>query len=177
MQESASTAAAFGEDWIVEAGKTRHSMFTSSQHEQRSHLQIDICRKSYKKVKILFLFVAEFLYLDCLLQHSRKQLDPDSKHFLTSLVAIGHMTELYPKEFGEAVKTSVSTFVVKDLLMQDKVSAVVSLAQDCFPDFLFNSVCFVCRVKVVARMQSGVPNICYRTRRTQKYVFIFMLFS
>ena len=58
-----------------------------------------------------------FLYF----QYSRKQLDPDSEHFMTSLVVIGHMTELFPKEFGEAVKTSVSTFVVKDLLMKDKV--------------------------------------------------------
>ena len=51
------------------------------------------------------------------------------------------MTELYPKEFGEAVKTSVSTFVVKDLLMQDKVRLVVLHVQVYFPRFTLIGAC------------------------------------
>ena len=61
LQESPSTTAALGENWFVEAGKTRHSMFTSSQHEQRSHLQIDICRKSYNIT--IYLCAAKFSIL------------------------------------------------------------------------------------------------------------------
>ena len=55
------------------------------------------------------------------LQHSKKHLDPESPNFMTSLVAIGHMTQLCPQEFSGTVKTTISTFIVKDLLMQDKV--------------------------------------------------------
>ena len=50
-------------------------------------------------------------------------MDLDSPYFLSSLVAIGHITQLCPGEFGSTVKGIVSRFIVKELLMQDRVSS------------------------------------------------------
>ena len=55
-------------------------------------------------------------------QHLQKNMDLDSPNFLTSLVGIGHMAQLCPGEFATPVKGIVSKFIVKDLLMQDRVS-------------------------------------------------------
>ena len=55
-------------------------------------------------------------------QHLKKNMELDSPNFLTSLVAIGHMAELCPGEFAAPVKGIVSKFIVKELLMQDRVS-------------------------------------------------------
>ena len=49
-------------------------------------------------------------------------MDLDHPNFLTSLVAIGHMTQMCPGQFGSPVKSIVSRFIVKELLMQDRVS-------------------------------------------------------
>ena len=46
----------------------------------------------------------------------------ESPNFQTALVAIGLMTMLCPDEFADTVKTTISTFIVKDLLMKDQVT-------------------------------------------------------
>ena len=53
-------------------------------------------------------------------------MDLESPNFLTSLVGIGHMAQLCPVEFATPVKGIVTKFIVKDLLMQDRVCEFVS---------------------------------------------------
>jgi sister-chromatid-cohesion protein PDS5 len=59
--------------------------------------------------------------LDSIFGQLKKNMELDSPNFLSSLVAIGHMTQLCPAEFAPAVKNIVSRFIVKELLMKDRV--------------------------------------------------------
>lgn len=52
-------------------------------------------------------------------------MDLESPNFLTSLVAIGHIAQICPGEFASPVKGIVSKFIVKELLMQDRVCSFV----------------------------------------------------
>ena len=54
-------------------------------------------------------------------QHLRKNMDLESPYFQSSLVAIGHIAQICPGEFATPVKGIVSKFIVKELLMQDRV--------------------------------------------------------
>ena len=56
------------------------------------------------------------------LQHLKKNMDLESTYFIPSMVAIGHMAQLCPGEFASPVRTIVTKFIVKELLMQDRVS-------------------------------------------------------
>jgi len=60
-------------------------------------------------------------------QHLEKNIDVESANLLTSLVAIGHLAQLYPSLFAQATHNIVSRFVVKELLMQVRVSGTVLL--------------------------------------------------
>ena len=55
-------------------------------------------------------------------QHLEKNVNIDSANLLTSLVAIGHLAQLYPSLFAQSTHNIVSRFVVKELLMQVRVS-------------------------------------------------------
>ena len=57
------------------------------------------------------------------LQHLKRNMDLDSTYFIPSMVAIGHMAQLCPGEFASPVRTIVTKFIVKELLMQDRVSS------------------------------------------------------
>ena len=48
----------------------------------------------------------------------------ESPYFITSLVAVGHLAQICPSEFGAPVKSISTKFVVKQLLMQDRVSLI-----------------------------------------------------
>lgn len=48
-------------------------------------------------------------------------MDPEHPNFLTSLVAMGHLSEMCPDMFSSTVKGVISRFIVKDLLMEDRV--------------------------------------------------------
>ena len=50
-------------------------------------------------------------------------MDLDSTYFIPSMVVIGHMAQLCPGEFASPVRTIVTKFIVKELLMQDRVSS------------------------------------------------------
>ena len=75
--------------------------------------------------RILFLFfiiiIIILLIYYYLSQHLQKNMDLDSPYFLSSLVAIGHITQICPDEFSQDVKGIVAKFIVKELLMQDRV--------------------------------------------------------
>jgi len=49
----------------------------------------------------------------------------ESANLLTSLVAIGHLAQLYPSLFAQSTHNVVSRFVIKELLMQVRVSATL----------------------------------------------------
>lgn len=48
-------------------------------------------------------------------------MDVESADLLTSLVAIGHLAQMFPSLFAQSTHTIVSRFVVKELLMQVRV--------------------------------------------------------
>ncbi|MEE6472492.1 hypothetical protein FKM82_009624 [Ascaphus truei] len=51
-----------------------------------------------------------------------KNLDPSNpEQLITSLVSIGHIAQLAPDQFSAPLKSLVATFVVKDLLMTDRL--------------------------------------------------------
>lgn len=54
-------------------------------------------------------------------QHLQANLELESPYFLTTLVAIGHIAQLCPGKFAMPVRGIVSKFIVKELLMQDRV--------------------------------------------------------
>lgn len=55
-------------------------------------------------------------------QPLHKSLDPSNlEHLITPLVSIGHIALLAPDQFAAPLKSLVATFIVKDLLMSDRV--------------------------------------------------------
>ncbi|NWZ26470.1 PDS5B protein, partial [Asarcornis scutulata] len=51
-----------------------------------------------------------------------KSLDPSNfEHLITPLVTIGHIAMLAPDQFAAPLKSLVATFIVKDLLMNDRI--------------------------------------------------------
>ena len=68
-------------------------------------------------------FLLIILLFRLYLQHLKKNMDLDSTYFIPSMVAIGHMAQLCPGEFASPVRTIVTKFIVKELLMQDRVSS------------------------------------------------------
>ena len=65
-----------------------------------------------------------FIVLCFTLQHVQKSLNPESANYITSIVALGHLAYLCPDAFATGMKNIVTKVVVKDLLMQDRVSSV-----------------------------------------------------
>lgn len=55
------------------------------------------------------------------MQYVKRNLDPESANYITSIVALGHIAKLCPEEFATDMKSIVSRIIVKDLLMQDRV--------------------------------------------------------
>ena len=54
-------------------------------------------------------------------QYVKNNLKPESANYITSIVALGHISNMCPEEFAQSMKSIVSQDVVKDLLMQDRV--------------------------------------------------------
>ncbi|KAL4230738.1 Sister chromatid cohesion protein PDS5 A [Mactra antiquata] len=50
----------------------------------------------------------------------KDNLKPESANYITSIVALGHISYMCPEEFSQSMKTIVSKDIVKDLLMQDR---------------------------------------------------------
>ena len=69
-----------------------------------------------------FIKFALTVYYTFEFQHVKTNIHPDSANFITSIVALGHISMLCPLEFGNSMKAIVSKNVVKDLLMVDRVS-------------------------------------------------------
>ncbi|CAH1267920.1 PDS5B [Branchiostoma lanceolatum] len=57
-------------------------------------------------------------------EHLRKKLSFNSTNFLTALTSMGHLSLLAPELFSQQMKNFVAKFIVKDLLMQDRVIAL-----------------------------------------------------
>lgn len=59
----------------------------------------------------------------CLLQPLHKSLDTDNmEQLITPLTTLGHLAMLAPEQFAAPLKSLVANFIVKDLLMNDRVS-------------------------------------------------------
>lgn len=71
------------------------------------------------------LFVGICIELNIFSSHFQplhKSLDPSNlEHLITPLVTIGHIALLAPDQFAAPLKSLVATFIVKDLLMNDRV--------------------------------------------------------
>jgi len=66
-----------------------------------------------------------YIYVGCLLlQFVKNNLKPESANYITSIVALGHISNMCPEEFSQAMKTIVSKDIVKDLLMEDRVGSL-----------------------------------------------------
>ncbi|XP_071087825.1 sister chromatid cohesion protein PDS5 homolog B-like [Haliotis cracherodii] len=57
-------------------------------------------------------------------EYVKRNLDPESANYITSIVALGHIAKLCPEEFATDMKSIVSRIIVKDLLMQDRTDSV-----------------------------------------------------
>ncbi len=58
----------------------------------------------------------------CVLQPLHKGLDPANlEQLITPLTTLGHLAQLAPEQFAAPLKSLVANFIVKDLLMNDRV--------------------------------------------------------
>ncbi|XP_060604086.1 LOW QUALITY PROTEIN: sister chromatid cohesion protein PDS5 homolog B-like, partial [Ruditapes philippinarum] len=53
-------------------------------------------------------------------EYVKNNLKPESANYITSIVALGHISSMCPEDFSQSMKTIVSKDIVKDLLMQDR---------------------------------------------------------
>lgn len=53
-------------------------------------------------------------------EYVKNNLKPESANYITSIVALGHISNMCSDEFAQSMKTIVSKDIVKDLLMQDR---------------------------------------------------------
>ncbi|XP_012945070.1 sister chromatid cohesion protein PDS5 homolog A-B isoform X1 [Aplysia californica] len=53
-------------------------------------------------------------------------LNPDNANYLTAIVSLGHIAQLFPKPFSSELKGIVSKVIVKDLLMKDRTKGVTT---------------------------------------------------
>ncbi|XP_055894308.1 sister chromatid cohesion protein PDS5 homolog A-B-like isoform X1 [Biomphalaria glabrata] len=53
-------------------------------------------------------------------------LNPDNANYLTAIVSLGHIAQLFPKLFPSEIKSIVSKVIVKDLLMKDRTQGLAT---------------------------------------------------
>lgn len=90
---------------------------------------LNFCSVHNSKVKYRSSFICIYRELNIFsilhFQPLHKSLDPSNlEHLITPLVTIGHIALLAPDQFAAPLKSLVATFIVKDLLMNDRVSYV-----------------------------------------------------
>lgn len=59
------------------------------------------------------------------------------EQLITPLVSLGHISMLAPDQFASPMKSVVANFIVKDLLMNDRVRFIFKSLQFCFADLHF----------------------------------------
>lgn len=62
-------------------------------------------------------------------------LNPDNANYLTAIVSLGHIAQLFPKLYPAEIKSIVSKVIVKDLLMKDRTQGAATEESWC-PDHL-----------------------------------------
>lgn len=61
-------------------------------------------------------------YVSVFPQPLHKSLDPANlEQLITPLTTLGHLAQLAPEQFAAPLKSLVANFIVKDLLMNDRV--------------------------------------------------------
>lgn len=66
-------------------------------------------------------------YVFTLLQPLHKGLDPANlEQLITPLTTLGHLAQLAPEQFAAPLKSLVANFIVKDLLMNDRVHTLLA---------------------------------------------------
>uniref|UniRef100_A0A4W3JVA6 PDS5 cohesin associated factor B n=1 Tax=Callorhinchus milii TaxID=7868 RepID=A0A4W3JVA6_CALMI len=79
-----------------------------------------------------------------------KSMDPSNpEQLITPLISIGHIAMLAPEQFSGPLKSLVASFVVKDLLMNDRVSTKIIACA---------SVTFIQAIKMMVRWLLGMKN-------------------
>ncbi|XP_059168056.1 sister chromatid cohesion protein PDS5 homolog A-B-like isoform X2 [Physella acuta] len=53
-------------------------------------------------------------------------LNPDNANYLTAIVSLGHIAQLFPKLYSGEIKSIVSKIIVKDLLMKDRTQGAAT---------------------------------------------------
>ncbi|BFZ14836.1 hypothetical protein BsWGS_17875 [Bradybaena similaris] len=53
-------------------------------------------------------------------------LNPENANYLTAIVSLGHIAQLFPRLFAPEIKAIVSKIIVKDLLMKDRTQGVAT---------------------------------------------------
>ncbi|KAK3738251.1 hypothetical protein RRG08_039662 [Elysia crispata] len=62
-------------------------------------------------------------------------LDPENANYLTAIVSLGHIAQLFPDLFPNEIKSIVSKYIVKELLMKDRTQGETTEESWC-PDHL-----------------------------------------
>lgn len=93
-----------------------------------------------------------YIYLICLcFQPLSRSLNADvPEQLITPLVSLGHIAMLAPDQFASPMKSIVANFIVKDLLMNDRVGRTLTKVLEnvdvylkaCLTWFCFVFVCF-----------------------------------
>lgn len=66
-------------------------------------------------------------YVFTFLQPLHKGLDPANlEQLITPLTTLGHLAQLAPEQFAAPLKSLVANFIVKDLLMNDRVHTLLA---------------------------------------------------
>lgn len=68
--------------------------------------------------------------MSAFLQPLHKGLDPANlEQLITPLTTLGHLAQLAPEQFAAPLKSLVANFIVKDLLMNDRVRTSYTVYQ------------------------------------------------
>jgi len=89
------------------------------------------------------------------LQPLHKGLDPANlEQLITPLTTLGHLAQLAPEQFAAPLKSLVANFIVKDLLMNDRVQTH-SLCTDGHLAYCILCVCVCVCVTVCAHVRES----------------------
>uniref|UniRef100_A0A2K6N0W9 PDS5 cohesin associated factor B n=1 Tax=Rhinopithecus bieti TaxID=61621 RepID=A0A2K6N0W9_RHIBE len=84
-----------------------------------------------------------------------KSLDPSNlEHLITPLVTIGHIALLAPDQFAAPLKSLVATFIVKDLLMNDRTTKLWVPDEEVSPETMVK----IQAIKMMVRWLLGMKN-------------------
>ncbi|ELW48361.1 Sister chromatid cohesion protein PDS5 like protein B [Tupaia chinensis] len=94
-----------------------------------------------------------------------KSLDPSNlEHLITPLVTIGHIALLAPDQFAAPLKSLVATFIVKDLLMNDRLPGKKTTKlwvpdEEVSPETMVKDECYQVRQVFAQKLHKGLSRL------------------